>query len=116
MSRGHGRIQLQVLEYLLRFDEDARARGDESAYVAVLDIAGPAASRSRIESVRRAAKSLADEGLILLRSDDGQRATSRSGRLSSVQHQSRGQVARIAAPSDDAERDAAVRDPSELSA
>jgi hypothetical protein len=70
MSRGHGRIQLQVLEYLLRFDEDARARGEPGSYVAVLDIAGRDASRSRLESVRRAVKSLGDEGLIRLQYRD----------------------------------------------
>ena len=84
MSRGHGRIQLQVLEFLLRFEEDALARGEHGAYVPLIAIAGDAPTRSRVESLRRAAKSLADEGLILLRSDDPGRSGSPAGRLSAV--------------------------------
>jgi hypothetical protein len=115
MSRGHGRIQLQVLDFLHRFDEDARARGDGDAYVAVLDIAGQGASRSRIESVRRATKSLADEGLIVLRIDDRHHIASRAGRLSAV-HQSRGLLARLATPTDTRDREDGVNGNSELSA
>jgi hypothetical protein len=81
MSRGHGRIQLLVLEYLLRFDEDARAKGEQGSFAAVLDIAGRDASRSRLESVRRAVKSLADEGLIRLQYRDSHRAGSFPGAL-----------------------------------
>src|SRR5580658_4595870 len=99
MSRGHGRIQLQVLEFLLRYDETARARGHQDAYVAIADIAGHGASRSRIESVRRAAKSLAEEGLILLRTDDSRSRATGERRLGAVGH-SYGVVARLATPSD----------------
>jgi hypothetical protein len=73
MSRGHGRVQLQVLDFLLRSDESARARGEQEAYVSIADIAGAAASRAKVESVRRAVKSLAAEGLILLRCDGSPR-------------------------------------------
>ncbi len=67
MSRGHGRIQLQVLDFLLRHDQSARARGEKTDYVPLDEIAGLGASRSRIERIRQAAKSLAAEGLITLR-------------------------------------------------
>lgn len=76
MSRGHGRVQLQVLDFLLRSDVSAHARGEEATFVPIADIAGPSASRSRVESVRRAVKSLAAEGLILLRCDGSPRSTS----------------------------------------
>jgi hypothetical protein len=115
MSRGHGRIQLQVLEYLLRYDESARARGHQDAYVAIADIAGRDASRSRIESVRRAAKSLAEEGLILLRSDESRPRAAGARRLGSVGH-SYGLVARLASPSDYQDHRQDVATSSELSA
>lgn len=67
MSRSHGRIQLQVLDFLYRSDEVARVRGDQVDFVGLIEIAGKGASRSRVESVRRATKSLAAEGLVLLR-------------------------------------------------
>lgn len=98
MSRGHGRIQLQVLEFLLSYDESARARGDHDAYVSIAEIAGEAASRSRVESIRRAAKSLAEEGLIVLRTDVS-RPAPRDRQLSSV-HASYGLMVRLAAGSD----------------
>jgi hypothetical protein len=103
MSRGHGRIQLQVLEYLLRFDEDERARGQYGSYAAVLDIAGRDASRSRLESVRRAVKSLGDEGLIRLQYRDAQRATSYRGAAGRI---GRDYVlmARLASEADDQEQ------------
>jgi hypothetical protein len=66
MSRGHGRIQLQVLDYLLRHDQAARARGEVTDYVSLEEIAGVGASRSRIERIGQAAKGLAAEGLITL--------------------------------------------------
>jgi len=66
MSRGHGRIQLQVLDYLLRHDQAAHARGEVTDFVSLEQIAGVGASRSRIERIRQAAKSLAAEGLITL--------------------------------------------------
>jgi hypothetical protein len=84
MSRGHGRIQLQVLEFLLRFEEDAQARGERDAYVPIAAIAGPSPTRSRVESVRRAVKSLAEEGLIVLRSDNGDGSGGPGRRLSPV--------------------------------
>jgi hypothetical protein len=79
---------LQVLDFLLRSEQSARAAGAEEAFVSISDIAGPAASRSRVESVRRAVKSLAAEGLIRLRcdasprpaSDDADSLASRDGR------------------------------------
>jgi hypothetical protein len=95
MSRGHGRIQLQVLDFLLRYDESARARGDDNSFVSIAEIAGVAASRSRTESVRRAVKSLADEGLILLRVDTPHRSTGSRSSLSRV-HPDRGLTARLA--------------------
>ncbi|HTW21662.1 MAG TPA: hypothetical protein VME70_15815 [Mycobacteriales bacterium] len=84
MSRGHGRIQLQVLEFLLRFEDEAQARGEPEAYVPVIAIAGQSPSRSRIESIRRAVKSLADEGLIELHTDDSSRPGSTGRQLSAV--------------------------------
>jgi hypothetical protein len=66
-SRSHGRIQLQVLDFLYRCDEAARVCGDRVGFVTIVDIAGDGASRSRVESIQRAARSLADEGLVLLR-------------------------------------------------
>jgi hypothetical protein len=66
-SRSHGRIQLQVLDFLYRCDESARICGDNVDFVTIVEIAGAGASRSRIESVQRATKSLAEEGLVLLR-------------------------------------------------
>jgi hypothetical protein len=66
----HGRIQLQVLEFLLRDEEHARARGDKPRFVALIEIAGDGATRARIEAVLRAAQTLAEQGLITLRRDD----------------------------------------------
>lgn len=100
MSRGHGRIQLQVLDFLLRHDEAALARGDNAAYVSIVDIAGAEASRSRIESVRRAMKSLADEGLLRVWSEESPRPTARDRRLSSVS-QSNGLMVRLATHADE---------------
>jgi hypothetical protein len=104
MSRGHGRIQLQVLDFLLRYDEATRARGSDDVYVTIVEIAGVGASRSRVESVRRAAKSLADEGLIMLSSDDSQRSTGGDRRMGPVRPSS-GLAARLA--SQEAERGSA---------
>lgn len=115
MSRGHGRIQLQVLEFLLRYDEAARAHGDTNAYVAIVEIAGVGATRSRIESVRRAAKSLADEGLILLGSDESPQPASRDRRLNSVNH-SYGLMVRLATHAEEQGSSGAVQADSELSA
>jgi hypothetical protein len=115
MSRGHGRVQLQVLEYLLRYDEAARGRGDQDAYVTLSDIAGAGATRSRIESVRRAAKSLADEGLILLRSDSARRGPAADRRLGPVNH-SQGLLARLATPADQQARESGLHADSEMSA
>lgn len=84
MSRGHGRIQLQVLEFLLRFEDEADAQGEHHSFVPVIAIAGPSPSRSRIESIRRAVKSLADEGLIELSTDDSSRSGSHARQLSAV--------------------------------
>jgi hypothetical protein len=64
--RNHGRIQLQVLDFLYRSEEIARVHGKQVDLVGLTEIAGEGASRSRVESIRRAAKSLADEGLVLL--------------------------------------------------
>jgi hypothetical protein len=99
MSRGHGRIQLQVLDFLLRYDESARARGDHNSFVSIAEIAGAAASRSRTESVRRAVKSLADEGLIMLALDTPHRSAASRNSLSRV-HPDRGLMARIATAED----------------
>lgn len=66
-TRNHGRMQLQVLDFLYRSEEVARVRGKHVDLVGLTEIAGEGASRSRVESIRRAAKSLADEGLVLLR-------------------------------------------------
>jgi hypothetical protein len=65
-GRSHGRIQLQVLDYLYRSVEVARVLGTPADFVTIVEIAGHGASRSRVESMRRAAKSLADEGLVQL--------------------------------------------------
>jgi hypothetical protein len=74
-SRGHGRIQLQVLDFLYRCDESARACGEHVGFVAIVDIAGHGASRSRVESIHRATKSLADEGLVVLQGQASARST-----------------------------------------
>jgi hypothetical protein len=102
MSRGHGRIQLQVLDFLVRHGESARARGEANAFVSIAEIAGVAASRSRTESVRRAVKSLAEEGLILLRADTPHRSTGPRNSLSQV-HPDGGLMARLAAAEDGAQ-------------
>lgn len=63
----HGRVQLQVLEYLHRDAEFARAAGIDVPFVPLTDIAGVSASQARIDSVIRAVRSLASRGLIELR-------------------------------------------------
>jgi hypothetical protein len=100
VSRGRGRIQLQVLDYLLRYEQDAQVEGDDDAFVPLADIAGDGASRSRVESVLRAAELLADEGLITLRRDYLRRPPSPAG--SSVRAND-GYVlmARLSTPSDE---------------
>ena len=64
--RSHGRIQLQVLEYLYRNDASVRTCGGHVEFVAIDDIAGEGASRSRVLSIRRATQSLVEDGLVLL--------------------------------------------------
>jgi hypothetical protein len=59
-------MQLQVLDFLYRSEEVARVGGKQVDLVGLTEIAGEGASRSRVESIRRAAKSLADEGLVML--------------------------------------------------
>jgi hypothetical protein len=115
MSRGHGRVQLQVLEFLLRTQEAAGARGEQDVFVTISTIAGDGASRSRIESVRRAAKSLADEGLIVLSSDHSRRLTSAEQRLGAMNH-SHGLLARLATPADQQARESVAHADSEMSA
>jgi hypothetical protein len=99
VCRRHGRIQLQVLDFLYRSVELSRFRGEQIAFVPVIDIAGHGASRSRIESVRRATKSLADEGLLLLELEDASRAPERSGSRSVHLHEA-DLMARLATSSD----------------
>jgi hypothetical protein len=65
-TRSHGRMQLQVLDFLYRSEEVARLGGKPVDLVGLTEIAGEGASRSRVESIRRATRSLADEGLVTL--------------------------------------------------
>jgi hypothetical protein len=80
--RSHGRIQLQVLDFLYRCDESARIHGDRAGFVTIVDIAGDGASRSRVESFQRATKSLADEGLVVLGGLASARSAARTQRVS----------------------------------
>jgi hypothetical protein len=100
VSRGRGRIQLQVLDYLLRAEQEAATECDEDVLVPLADIAGDGASRARFESVLRAAELLADEGLIVLHRDYLSRPASPAG--SSIRAND-GYVlmARLAEPADD---------------
>jgi hypothetical protein len=70
--RQHGRIQLQVLDFLYRLDELPSDDNTHDEFVSVIDIAGPGASQSRIESVHRATRSLAGEGLLTLQDQSRQ--------------------------------------------
>jgi predicted alpha/beta-hydrolase family hydrolase len=65
--RGHGRFQLQVLEFLYRRHDAHDRQFDPSPAATIVNIAGQGASRSRIESLQRAATSLADDGFLVRR-------------------------------------------------
>jgi hypothetical protein len=71
MSKGYGSIQRRVLEVLERHQR--RAHADDDTYVTVLDLAAALTpwdqevDASKIESVRRAVKKLAAEGVIELK-------------------------------------------------
>jgi len=69
VSRGHGAIQRYVLDALDRHAALCRTRGTldgENDYLAVVLLAGEEASRARVEAVRRACRTLRDEGLLEL--------------------------------------------------
>lgn len=66
MSRGHGRRQRQLLVQLRRYEIVARELGFPT-WCALTVFAGEQPSRADVESLRRAARTLAKEGLVLLR-------------------------------------------------
>ncbi len=69
MSRGHGVRQVQALAFLERLARVGVWLGDDDSdvWAPVIDIAGEGASRADIESVRRAVRQLAADGLVELR-------------------------------------------------
>jgi hypothetical protein len=95
----HGRVQLQVLDFLLRHDEQVQAGRGVDPFVALVDIASGSASSARMLSVHRAAISLAEEGLIVLHVD-GSAPTAASADRALRAGQAQLVTARLARPGD----------------
>jgi len=92
----HGRIQLQVLDYLLAHYQETPG-GGAAVLVTIEALAGPAASRAKIATVRRAVRSLAAEGLIVVEDTIPPRSPP-SGEQATVTHARSVLMVRLARP------------------